>query len=31
MSRALRVEIEALEELHDAAAWYEEKRPGLGP
>jgi hypothetical protein len=30
MSRALRVELEALEELQEAAAWYEDKRPGLG-
>jgi hypothetical protein len=30
MSRALRVEVEALEELEKAAAWYEDKRPGLG-
>lgn len=30
MSRALRVEVEALVELEEAAAWYEDKRPGLG-
>jgi toxin ParE1/3/4 len=30
MSRALRVEVEALDELHEAAEWYEGKRPGLG-
>ena len=30
MSRALRVELEALEELREAAVWYESKRPGLG-
>ena len=30
MSRALRIEPEALAELQEAASWYERKRPGLG-
>ena len=30
MSRALRVESEAVEELLEAASWYEDQRPGLG-
>lgn len=30
MSRALRVEREALDELSEAAEWYEEQREGLG-
>jgi plasmid stabilization system protein ParE len=30
MRRALHVELPAVEELGEAAAWYESKRPGLG-
>lgn len=30
MSKRLRVELEALEELRAAARWYEERRAGLG-
>lgn len=30
MSRSVRIEVEALAELQEAAAWYDRRRPGLG-